>query len=183
MSVAFAVAPRHRPGTDCRCFAQLTFWSLKVIHMRGVNAFSISHRAAVNSWNNEEKPARAGSSPFKYPTTVAASGSAKHGKVMKIQVFPTSVGQLPSPCCYTPALALLGRGWGPRQQPHKDVLPFLRPQTGQWEHSCYQQQEIFVTVISRTKICSRDGKGDLLLDSKVPQKVSPRDIGLNRHCK
>lgn len=88
MSIAFAVAPRHRPGTDCRCFAQLTFWSLKVIHMRGVNAFSISHRAAVNSWNNEEKPARAGSSPFKYPTTVAASGSAKHGKVMKIQVFP-----------------------------------------------------------------------------------------------
>lgn len=53
MSVAFAVAPRHTSGTDCRCFAQLTFWSLKVIHMRGVNVFSISHRAAVNSWNTK----------------------------------------------------------------------------------------------------------------------------------
>lgn len=98
MSVAFAVAPRHTSGADCRCFAQLTFWSLKVIHTRGVNVFSISHRAAVNSWNNEEQPARAGSSPFTYLCHCGSTWrSAEHGKVMEIAVSPGSVGQLPCP--------------------------------------------------------------------------------------
>lgn len=48
-----SVAPGHTSGTDWLCFAQLTFWSLKVIHMRGVNVFSISCWAAVNSWKND----------------------------------------------------------------------------------------------------------------------------------
>jgi len=45
--------------------------------MRGVNAFSISCRAVMNSWNNERQPARAGSPPFNYPSTVATGVPTK----------------------------------------------------------------------------------------------------------
>lgn len=51
---------------------QFRLCSLKVIHTRGVNVFSVSCRAVVNSWSNERQPPRAGSPPFSSPTTVEA---------------------------------------------------------------------------------------------------------------
>lgn len=134
LNVSFlTVAPGHTPHTDCMCFAQLTFWSLKVTDMRGVNVFSISCRAAVNSWNNERQPARAGSPPFSYPTTVATPKVPKNMRKWRRFKFPQLLWGSCHPLrCYNPAMALHCEGVGGRgsrahvlpsgQQCHQDLL-------------------------------------------------------------
>lgn len=136
-----AVAPGLTSCTDCMCFAQLAFWSLKVIHMREVNAFSISCRAAVNSWNNERQPARAGSPPFNYPTTVATPEPPKSmGRWWRFKYPQLPWGSCHPLGCYNPAMALHREGVGGRgswahvqrrQQCHKDLLQAF-PEAPAW---------------------------------------------------
>lgn len=135
------VAPGHTSCTDCMCFAQLTFWSLKVIHMRGVNAFSISCRAAVNSWSHARQPARAGSPPFNYPTTVATPEAPKSmGRWWRFKYPQILWGSCHALGCYNTAMALRWEGVGGRgswaqvqrrQQWHKDLLQTF-PEVPAW---------------------------------------------------
>lgn len=87
---------------------QFRLWSLKVIHTKGVSAFSISFKEVANRWSNERQPSRSWSSPSNHSTTTGAPKSIRRWWAFSIPMYWSSCHPLG---CYKPVLALLWKLW------------------------------------------------------------------------
>lgn len=97
---------------------------------------------------------------------------------MEIAFPPAAWGSCPALGCHSPALCRGHGGCGAQGRHTQGFIAFPEPPARPVGTLLLTQQETFGTVTPRTKICSRPmGK---VIHSWTPQKVSHRDIGLNR---